>query len=300
MRPATAGVLTYLQNPSSYFPKKADLYTVTLLDGVTVYRWTDFDATVTYTTDTFLPQGPLLRRSRLGVKNTVEVPELIINLAALDTDFVGGLGVKQQLHNGWFDLATVQLSRAVLLLNYVGQIVGVDMLGAYPGGLFTGRMSTVKLTAIGAELTIKGANVVMNQDAPRNTTQVPCMHTFCDANCTLAKATYTISNTVGASPTRIFIPWGSVPGTPSKYSYGTLTMTSGAASGQKRSVKQATTAGLLLQYPLYNTPSPGDTFSVLEGCDKTLNTGSGQDCSSRSNTQHFRGFPFIPPVETAF
>src|SRR5258708_31682266 len=103
---------------------KADLFTITLLGG-TIYRWTDFDRDIRLvvfsTTYPFLAQGPLLQRSRLGVKNTVQVPELIIKLSALDTDFVGGLGIKTQLHNGYFDGATVD--RKSTRLNSSHQII---------------------------------------------------------------------------------------------------------------------------------------------------------------------------------
>jgi hypothetical protein len=307
MRTVSAALLQALGAKGNNPYVMADLYTITLNDGSTVYRWTDFDQTLTYAYggQVFLAQGPLLHRSRLGVKNTVEVPELTIKLAALDTDFIGGLSVKTQIHNGYFDGATVALDR--IYMTTPGDTT-LGVVGAYtsgsplllPGGMFSGRMSGAKITAVGAELTVKGANVLMNQMIPRNLYQLPCLHTFCDAGCTLVKATYTTTNTVGASPTVMLIPWGSVPGTPSIYTLGKITFTSGPAIGQIRTIKNASAAGLLLQYPLYNLPIAGDTFSVLQGCDKTYNSGSGQSCSDRSNTQHFRGFPFIPTSETAF
>jgi uncharacterized phage protein (TIGR02218 family) len=301
LRGTNPGVLfsSYVNTPS-YISKKADLFLITLADGVTTYKWTDYDTDITYIFDTYVAQGPLLKRTRLTVNNTCEVPELTLSLAALDTDFVGGLNVKQQIHNGFFDGATVQLSRAVILYGINNNLLTVNMIGAYPGGMFSGKIGPIKVTAMGAELTVKGGNVVFNQYAPRNTYQLPCMHTFCDAGCTLSATTYTATNTVGASPTTLLIPWGTVPGSPGVYTYGRVIMTSGAALGQRRSVKFSSAAGLMLQYPLYNVPAPGDTFSVLEGCDKQFNSGSGQDCTARSNTQHYRGFPYVPPSETAF
>lgn len=287
---------------------KADLFTITLAD-TSVYRWTDFDkdillALAPTATPLFLAQGPCLQRSSLGVKNTVEVPELVITLSALDTDFVGGLNIKTQLHNGIFDGATVALDRCFFAgplgnspIRTTG-VIGGD--GIHPtGGLFSGRMSQAKITAIGAELTVKGANILMNQYVPRNAYQVPCLHTFCDVGCTLSAATFTSANSAAAGSTRFIVQWGSVPGTPSNYTFGKLTMTSGAASGQTRTIKSASAAGIVLQYPLYNTPAPGDTFNVMKGCSKGLNDGSGQNCTTYANTQNYRGFPYTPTADNA-
>lgn len=306
MRTVNANISTLLAAKVPMF--KADLFTITLLSG-TVYRWTDFDQDIHYhgssgTLYLFSAQGPLLERSSLGVKNTVEVPELSIKLAALDTDFVGGLGIKTQLHNGFFDGATVWLDRTFFtsppppISGSPTGLIGGN--GNDPsGGLFAGRLSSIKITAVGAELTVKGANVLMNQFVPRNSYQIPCMHTFCDAGCTLSQATYTTTNTAAAGTTRSVIQWGTVPGSPAIYTFGVLTMTSGAAIGQTRTIKASSSGGIILQYPLYNTPATGDTFSVLQGCSKGYNDGSGQDCTTRANTQHFRGFPFVPPADNA-
>jgi hypothetical protein len=287
---------------------KADLFTITLLDGVTVFRWTDFDQDIHFSgflgaPYLFLAQGPLLQRTQLAVKNTVEVPELTIKLSALDTDFVGGLNIKTQLHNGYFDGATIWLDRCFIAPPLPTPVTATGVIGGNgitpSGGLFAGRMSQAKITAVGAELTVKGANVLMNQYVPRNQYQVPCLHTFCDAGCTLLASTFSIPNTAGAGSTNRVLQWGSVPGSPSIYSLGKVTMTSGPAIGQVRTVKLSSAAGIVLQYPLYNTPAPGDTFSILEGCTKNYNDGSGQDCTARSNTQHYRGFPFTPTADNA-
>lgn len=301
-------ISSYLSDPA-YVGRPVDLYLITLADGVTKYYWSNYDKRISWgvNPDVYDPQGPLIKRSRLGVKNTVEVPELSISLFALDTDFVGGINIKQQIHNHYFDGATFQLSRIALLFTQATGLGGPSLLGAgtgtfgsYPGGFFTGKMSTAKLTATGADITVKAANVVFNQYVPKNAYQTQCMHTFCDAGCALVAATYTIVNTVGSSPTRAFIPWGSVPANPSHYTAGQVTITSGPAAGQIRTVKLASSTGLLLQSPLYNTPVAGNSFSVIEGCTKHKDDGSGQDCTARSNEQHFRGFPYVPPAETAF
>jgi hypothetical protein len=47
-------------------------------------------------------------------------------------------------------------------------------------------------------------------------------------------------------------------------------------------------------------PIAADGFTAFEGCDKSFNSGSVQSCTSRSNTQHYRGFEFVPPPNSAY
>lgn len=290
MRTTNATLISYLTSRLPVW--KADLFTITLLDG-TVYNWTDFDQSVTYGGTQWTAQGPLLQRSQLGVKNTVEVPSLEIKLSALDTDFVEGANIKQQLHNGIFDGSAVSLQR--LFMPSPGDV----SLGTVP--LFGGRMSAAKITAVGASLTYKGANVLMNQYSPRNLFENNCLHTFCDAGCTLLASSFTVTGqTFATGSTAQLLKWTSPPANQATYTGGMLTVTSGAAIGQVRSVKLVAAGVITLVYPLYNAPAAGDTFKILRGCDKTMNSGSGQSCTDYLNTLHFRAFPFVPPAYMAF
>lgn len=289
MRQASAALETFLQSRLPCW--KADLFTITLLSGA-VFNWTDFDQPVTYSGTTWLSVGPRLQRSKLGVKNTVEVPELSIKLSAFDTDTVNGVNIKQQLHNGLFDGSSVVLQRMIM------PTPGDTSLGTVT--LFGGRCSNVQITAVGATLSYKGANVLMNQYAPRNLYETNCLHTFCDAGCTLLASSFTLtSQTFGSGSTSQQLIWNSPPGNQALYTFGMLTVTSGAANGQVRSVKLVSGGTITVTYPLYNAPASGDTFSILRGCDKTFNSGSGQSCGDYSNTQHYRGFPFVPPAYMA-
>jgi uncharacterized phage protein (TIGR02218 family) len=264
---------------------KADLFTLTLIGG-TVVRLTTFDSNVVVGGHTFSAYGPAMSRTGLSYRNTVEVPEMNIRFLARVTDLILGLPIKRQVVTGVFDGATVQLDR--IFMPTLGDVSLGTIL------MFIGRMSTAKVSAAGIDMTVKGDNVLMNQYMPKNDYQTNCLHTFCDVGCTLNPASFTISCTVGSSPTTIFLPWGSVPANPTFYTLGKVTMTSGATSGQVRTVKSADSSGVTLVFPLDGTPIAGDTFNILQGCDKTQPT-----CLSKfSNLQHFRGFPYIPPAET--
>jgi uncharacterized phage protein (TIGR02218 family) len=291
MRTASAALVSFLISRTTPI-YKADLFTIALLDG-TIYRWTDFDRPVTVGLNTWLNQGPLIQRTSLGVKNTVEVPELQVKLSAMDTDFVEGQNVKAAMHDGVFDGATLLLER-IFMPTPGDTPLGPSLV------MFQGRVSKIQLTAVGAQITVKGANVLMNQYAPRNQFQGGCIHAFCDVGCALLASDFTLINqSAGATPTNRTVPWASAPGDAAQYAFGTLTFTSGAAIGQKRTVLDVIGGVIVLSYPLYGLPLTGDKFSIFRGCDKTLDSGSGQDCTFYANTQHFRGFPFIPVAETA-
>jgi len=271
-----------------------ELFTWTLLNG-TVYRWTSFDASLSVAGVTWLSQrdgAPLVTRNRFGVKNTVEVPEFEVRLGASDA-LLGNL--KTQIHNGLWDGARAQMDRVFMPTPGDTQFGTVLM--------FNGRQSGAVIDAEGITLTAKGDNVLMNQQAPRNLYQTNCLHTFCDPGCALNPANYTVSGTINAvaNASNLGITLGASVAL-QLFNLGTLTMTSGAALGQVRTIRIASSSAIALTYPLYDLPAVGDTCSLLMGCDRqqtscqtrTTNTGANVD-----NIQHFRGYPYVPQAEIA-
>jgi len=81
------------------------------------------------------------------------------------------------------------------------------------------------------------------------------------------------------------------------FSAGMITFTSGANNGLGMEVKQYLNIGsggqLTLVLPMPYTIQAGDTYSVTQGCDKTLAT-----CFSRfNNVVNFRGEPLVPGLD---
>ncbi|HEX3429552.1 MAG TPA: DUF2163 domain-containing protein [Rhizomicrobium sp.] len=274
----------------------AELFTVTISSG-TVYRWNSSDIDLKLAGNTWFRAwpgvAPLITRNRFGVKNTVEVPELELRLGCDDT-LLGNL--KAQIHNGLFDGATVEMSRVYM------PAPGDTKYGRTV--LFSGRLSGVTIDAEGITVTSKGHNVLMNQQAPRNLYQTNCEHTFCDAGCTLAESLYTFTGqTVGGGSSARGLVWTVPAGfTAGQFTLGKVTMTSGPASGQIRTVALAAGVSMVFTYPLYDAPNPDDTFSILMGCDRQLascKTRKQANGTSIDNSQHYRGFPFVPPAELA-
>jgi len=273
----------------------AELFTVTLMSG-TIYRWTSFDQSLKAASHTWLcarDGAPLITRNRFGVKNTVEVPELELRLGC-DDALLGNL--KAHIHNGLFDGATVEMDRVFMPTpgdTQFGYIV-----------LFSGRLSGVTIDAEGITVISKGHNVLMNQQAPRNLYQTNCEHTFCDPGCTLVASTYTFTGRALLSGSTARVLHWTLPGgfTGDRFTLGKVTMTSGAANGQVRTVRNSSGGFLTLTYPLYDVPNTGDTFSILMGCDRQMASCQARKTAagvSVDNSQHYRGFPFVPQAELA-
>lgn len=79
------------------------------------------------------------------------------------------------------------------------------------------------------------------------------------------------------------------------FDQGVICFTSGALAGQFRPVSQYLGDGSVTVVPGFNVaPSPGDTFTILPGCSKTLPTCEGKF----NNRISFGGYPFLPSPET--
>jgi uncharacterized phage protein (TIGR02218 family) len=269
---------------------QADLYDVTTQSG-TVFHWTNFDVEIPYGGNTYTNYGPFLQRTKVQTVNTMSIPTLEITMLATDASFNGGADLMSQMHNGLFDGATLILNRLFML--YPVTLPIDTSLGTIL--YFGGVLSTIEIEGVKTTLKVKGANNKLDQYAPRNLFQIGCLHNFCDSGCTLNAASFTYDCTVPSSPaaSKIYVPWTTAPAVSpiTLFQLGALTMTSGAASGQSRDIAFADSTGVYLEYPLYDVPQPGDTFTVFEGCDKTNAT-----CTSRGNEQNWRGFPFVPPA----
>ena len=295
MRAASAALQDFLRLRQPCW--LAELFTITLADGVTQYFWTSFDRTLTFSGSTWIALGPLISRTRMTLRHTVEVPEMEIRIAALDSAKVQGLNLKTAVHNGIFDGARIGVYRSFM------PSAGDTSLGLVT--MFVGRLSQAVITASGVTFTAKGDNVLMNQQAPRNLYQTTCLHTFCDVNCALSEANYTQSNTAGFGATTTFVPWGSAQSNYGLYVLGAITFNAanaggGVCAGQIRTIRNADATSVYLTYPLYGQPQAGDAFSVLMGCARTLSACQNHTDNAGSpvdNEQHYRGYPFVPQAE---
>lgn len=268
----------------------ADLFTFSLINGNTYY-WTTYDQSlvsngITYSTVCSGPGAtPPITRSSWNVKNTIDVPSMDIAILSDGTDFNDGQNVKLLAHNGLFDGAYVQLNRVWM------PTPGDTSLGAPL--LFGGRVSVVQIGAKGIKMTVKGDNLLMQQYIPRNVFNYNCILRLYSPSCGADAASFTTAHVAGGGSNAIFLDWqASPPGTPTNYTLGYVTIISGAAAGEIRTIGGASNDGVAMTYPLFETVAPGDTFTATFGCDKRFVT-----CGVFGRQQSYRGFEFIPPAE---
>ncbi len=284
MKPASSTLIDYLATADQL--TMADCFSITLRTG-TVLRYTSADMPVVVGGELYLANGVRIDGLKYSIKIGVDVDEQDITIAATASDLVGGVPFLAALRDGVFDGAQIQRDRAFL------PAWGQPAIGIVT--LFHGRVSTIdKIGRTSAELKVKSDAVLLDIDMPRNLWQTGCLHTLYDGGCTLAKARFTASGMVGAGATNLVIPWAGA--TAGGYDQGTILFTSGANAGISVTIQRSDGAELVLAYPLDAAPAAGDAFQASFGCDHTLAT-----CQTKfANAANFRGFPFVPPPETAY
>lgn len=78
------------------------------------------------------------------------------------------------------------------------------------------------------------------------------------------------------------------------FTYGLLTMTSGANTGMAMEVGAYTPGSISLRLSFPNPVAVGDTYSLVAGCGKRFI----EDCKTRfNNAANFRGEPFVPGMD---
>lgn len=117
-----------------------------------------------------------------------------------------------------------------------------------------------------------------------------CNATLGDARCAVVLAGYTITGAATAvTSNREFTDSGIAQAT-AYFDGGLLTWLTGLNAGYAMEVKTQVTTLVTLQQAMPNTVTIGDTYSLVAGCDKTLDT-----CVSKfNNVINFRGFPHVP------
>ena len=236
--------------------------------------------------------GPYFSKDGEGVlahwKAGVEVDTLDMSVVPGQAQ-INGVPFMDALRLGAFDLADVQVRRAYMP-TFGDTSVGTVLI-------FSGYVTECTAGKTAASISVESYLGLLNQNMPRNIHQKPCMNTLFDSACGLNREAYAVAGTVGASSTTSIVT-ATMSQATGYFTYGKITMTSGANAGISRGVKSYTKGSpgnfqLLVPFP--NAPAPGDTFNAYPGCDKTFAT-----CFSKfQNLDNFRGFPFIPDNSTA-
>ncbi|MEK6746868.1 MAG: DUF2163 domain-containing protein [Rickettsiales bacterium] len=122
-----------------------------------------------------------------------------------------------------------------------------------------------------------------------------CRATFADLRCKINPASYTVTGTVSSvTSTREFID-SSRAETSGLFNFGKITFSSGANNGLSMEVKEFINGGRIsLVLPMPYSINAGDNYSMVQGCDKTLETCANQ----YNNVINYRGEPHVPGLDS--
>lgn len=287
MKTASAGLISLLAAGGPFL--MADLYTLTLVGGTTYY-WCAGDANVAYGGHTFTAatdQGsqPLIKRGAIRQARGLEVSTLDLTLFAGDTAQILGIDVTLAAHNGALDGARLKVERAFM-----------PTWGDTSNGtvvLFEGAVADIDVSSTQVVIHVKSDLEKLQIQMPRTLFAPSCANAFGDASCGISLATYTVSKTVAAGSTATTLN-GASGRADGYYQNGVVTFTSGVNAGAQRAVSAYVGGVLTLATPLPATPGVGDGFTVYPSCGRTQ-----AGCAAFSNSNRFRGCPYIPVPETS-
>jgi len=125
-----------------------------------------------------------------------------------------------------------------------------------------------------------------------------CRATLGDSRCKVDMEAYTVTGSITQVLSTQEFYDASRDEASGLYSFGKITFTSGACNGLSMEVKEyvwtADNGGqVILTLPMPYGLQAGDTYSLTQGCDKTVAT-----CNTRfANIYNFRGEPYVPGLD---
>lgn len=285
MKSATGGLATFLLTAKSMV--YADLYTITL-NGGAVIRWTSADFAIAYSGNTWL-RGPAIFDNGLTQKRGVQVDTIDITVYADATTQISGVPFLTFVRNKGLDGATITVQR----------VMGTDLASGIGGGYvrFSGRVSEVKaLSKTEVTLSCSSWLELLNVDMPTNILSTACINVLYGPACSLNKTSYAAAGTTSAGGTVTTFGTSLTAQATGYFDLGYIVFSSGANSGLQRTIKTHITGGsFTLVTPLVAAPAAGDAFTAYPGCTRTQAV-----CLTKfGNLSNFRGFPYVPPPETA-
>lgn len=317
MRPHSTNLYNYMNGNLDVV--QADLYTFKLIDGE-VFRYSGYTKDLTLPAIAFqpgslnfgstltFPVGPLFGRSKIKDKVGMEATELTLEVLAGPNDLIGSFPFAAAVRFGLFDGATFELDRFFMPVGGEGYLGPLDTsLGTITW--FFGRIADVTIGRSKVTMQIKSLlDILSIHQLPRRMYASACGHVFGDVGCgydrqlgknALGTSTgfgaIAIAATAGSSQAVVVI---TTSGASPHYTQGTIQATSGLNNGAIRTIGGLNGTGqqFFLFKPFLYPVNPGDTFSILPGCDHTTTTCNG----TFQNILRYGGMPYIPPPELAF
>ena len=221
------------------------------------------------------------------------------------TAAVLGLPFVQAVRQGVFDGAVLQMLRAYAPFPPVAASWPIPVTGTVVQ--FTGFIAEVDAGDGSCTMIVNSPMERLQAKLPRNLYQPGCNNVLGGAGCGVPLGAYAVAGNAAAGSTAGVITVTGLSQAAGYFDLGTLTFGSGANAGLSRSVRAWTQGSplpgggfavgtLALMVPFPAAPAAGDSFTLVPGCDGTMDT---QGCPKFSNLANYRGFPFVPAPTTA-
>ena len=255
----------------------SNLIRIELKDG-TEYGYTDFDTALTVDGVTYVV-APGLQKVNMTLTANAEVSNQELSSAWVDAP-------EADLKGGLFDSATIEVAWCSWKHPEFGRLI-----------VFTGQLGEITWTEEGfsADIVSYMKNLELNVG---NTFTANCRHSLFSVpevgmvgGCGINKASYTFTGTVSAVGTPKWTFNSTLIQADGYFTNGSIKFTSGNNAGLSAMIKTHSAGLLTLALPTAFTFAVGDTFEIVGGCDKTLET-----CKNKfNNVLNFGGFPHITP-----
>lgn len=258
------------------------------------YYFTNADIDVQIGTTYFFSNSVQVSGMRFRCSTGLSADQQQIQCYASPDDKINNVPFLKALMHGVFDGGFVQRQRAIFDPATFNPKPNEAPMAAGSVQLFYGKISDIpSVGRTSATINVKSLMIMLDQKMPRNCFQPSCSRTLYDKGCGLNRSSFMERGTIGSGSTTTSIRWA---GAGAQHVQGTVTITSGDDIYDTAMVSGYGAGVLYLYRPLKFMPAVGDSFNVTQGCDHTQNT-----CETRFlNLKNFRGFPFIPPAQTAY
>jgi hypothetical protein len=170
---------------------------------------------------------------------------------------------------------------------------------------FVGQVANIgNIGMTKAQITVQDMMYLLNIQVPRRVFQSSCSHTLYDAGCTLAAATFTKTGVVASiTYPYLFTTTAHIAPTSSAgtFTQGVLTWLTGANAGLSYFVRAWTSGSpdtIQLDVAPISAIQAGDTFSIRQGCNKTLTSCTDLQGATNAMT-NYGGQPATPVPEAA-
>lgn len=265
----------------------AEIYQITCTDG-SIARFTSHDQDIVYGGNTY--QAIPIKRGGITYHTDLQVDKVDITF--------GLVGIKV----GTKEYTIPEIVRRDFLRDANVKVYSIDYVNPLPVKLRFDGFITGDITYNKSLLTLSVGSILdrLNEKFPKLIYSEYCNHKLYDAYCGLNKDTYKQSGTVLVNSTRrkiyanVFLFSNKPQGW---WVRGEIKVTNEAAQNYNVSrsilVHGDGYIETMLSFP--NNFTPGDTFDIWAGCDRT-----GVTCATKwltSNYANFLGFEYIPKPE---